>query len=157
MHDAVLSIAKKYNIDRSHLKKDGPLLQLLGTEWGRNTIDQDVWVKALEFTRFLACRENSVDVFIVEDLRFKNEFNGFLPNYGPVMKVRLECPKEVRMQRAEMWRPNDNHPSETDLDDYAAQGKFDLLFNTDQEDTETIVNEIMRRVEDARALEETGP
>lgn len=156
MHDAVLQIAKKYNIDRSHLKKDGPLLQLLGTEWGRNTIHENVWVQALEYTRLLACKENSVDIFIVEDLRFKNEFHGFTGDLGPVLKVRLECPREIRMQRVEMWRPNDTHPSETDLDEYVVQGKFDLVFHTDQESTEVVVNEIMRRIADARTLELPG-
>ena len=43
MHDAVLKILSKYNIERN-IVKDGTLLQLLGTEWGRNTIDQNIWV-----------------------------------------------------------------------------------------------------------------
>ena len=111
--------------------KDGPLLQYLGTEWGRKTIADDVWVQCARGAvktfhnalGFLAGRT----VAIVSDCRFRNEFDAF----PEALRVRLECPKSARQQRAEMWRNNDTHPSEIDLDDYVYQGKFDLIFNTD--------------------------
>jgi len=46
MHDQCLRVLKERGIRRD-IKKDGRLLQLLGTEWGRETIDDNVWVDCL--------------------------------------------------------------------------------------------------------------
>ncbi len=117
MHNACLGVLSRAGIRRD-IKKDGPLLQLLGTEWGRKTIDENIWVKVLRGRAEKVA--NDVEhlfetlVVLVGDCRFKNEIDAF----PDAIKVRLHCPKEVRMKRCEMWRENDTHPSEVDLDDY---------------------------------------
>lgn len=110
----------------SHLEiKDGPMLQWLGTEWGRKTIADDVWVQCAQGAVNLL--GNSLDTLVIfSDCRFKNEFDAF-PN---ALRIRLECPKSIRQERAEMWRDNDTHQSEIDLDDHVLHGKFDMIFDT---------------------------
>lgn len=138
MHDFCRGILVDAGVDPIHKVKDGNLLQLLGTEWGRNTIDKDVWVKIVDGQikqMGEALRHNNPEstqkfVFLISDGRFENEFDFFTR----ALRVRLECPEEVRKSRAQkstMWRDNTNHPSEVGLDKYADEGRFDLVFHTD--------------------------
>ena len=126
MHDAVLKILHRYWPDRG-LKKDGPLLQVLGTQWGRETIDQDVWVKVL---RSKIKRDFESDQYcgliVIGDCRFENEFDAF----PDALRVRLYCPEKERKERCEMWRENKTHASEIGLDQYYLNGKFDLVLTT---------------------------
>lgn len=145
MHDACREILNKYMpVDLS--KKDGNLLQLLGTEWGRKTLGDDVWVKIAQKNVDIVFNYLNDDshraFFIFQDCRFENEFDAF----PEALKVRLWCSEPVRKRRAEMWRENTNHPSETGLDAYQAQNKFDLLFYTEGESVEYIVNKILEEL-----------
>lgn len=111
--------------------KDGKLLQLLGTEWGRNTVGPDIWVDACrgEIKKTIQFYEEHGFqrlVIVIADARFPNEFYGF----NEALRVRLECTRDVRKVRAEMWRENEMHPSEIGLDDYVHAGKFDMIFDT---------------------------
>lgn len=129
MHDLVLNVLNQYWPDRG-LKKDGPLLQVLGTEWGRNTVDQDIWVKIVKEKIIQLTIQNKHYenlLFIIGDCRFTNEFDLF----DEALRVRLECHEAIRKQRCSMWRENTQHPSEIGLDGYV--GKFDLVFNTGDE------------------------
>lgn len=131
MHDSCLKILSEYGIKRD-IVKDGPLLQLLGSDWGRKTINEDVWVNcAKEKIKQLIKiqeKENSFvsKLFIITDSRFPNEFD----DYENALRVRLECAKEIRQKRCETWRDKDDHISETALDEYAEQGRFDLKLDT---------------------------
>lgn len=53
--------------------KDRHLLQWLGTEWGRNTIDKDIWVKLwiADIQRY--SQENPEAILVCDDCRFDNE------------------------------------------------------------------------------------
>jgi energy-coupling factor transporter ATP-binding protein EcfA2 len=124
MHDMVLEVGKKYGF--KPMKKDGPLLQLIGTEWGRKTRGEDVWIKACQ-CEVKKLGKAGVQVIIIEDCRFKNEFHCFPRSH----KVRLMASKSARKARADSWRTNDQHPSETDLDLYEDLNKFDLMINTE--------------------------
>jgi len=131
MHDACLKILESRNIFRPEVKKDGPLLQLLGTEWGRLTIDKNIWVECLqgeinnEIKKMGNTQCKTLYIFIT-DCRFPNEFDGVTDAY----RVRLECDREIRKSRADGWRESDTHLSETALDEYSAAGKFDLTLDT---------------------------
>lgn len=123
-------------------EKDGLLLQLLGTEWGRKTFGDDVWVNFAKIS--MESQQLQVQpkelVFVLDDARFPNEFDAF-PH---ALRVRLECPEEVRKARAVGWRDWTQHPSEVGLDSYAQQGKFDKLFWTNGSQTaEQIAAEIV--------------
>lgn len=132
MHNYCRGILADAGIDVKHPVKDGNLLQLLGTEWARKTIDENVWVNTLRgrINKLLVMRNYGEErvTFIVADCRFRNEFDA----YPEALRVRLRCPEEERKKRAEMWRENTNHPSETDLDEYDSLGLFDMYFDTDK-------------------------
>ena len=133
MHDAIRAIQDKYSIPKTE-SKDGLLLQLLGTEWGRQSIGANVWVDALkanmkktsEHFREMFPNEFKI-LFIVEDTRFKNEFDAF----PDAFKVRLEAGREIRKSRCESFRDREDHPSEIELDSYLAEDKFDTVCYTD--------------------------
>lgn len=142
---AVHAVLKQYGIERP--EKDGPLLQLIGTEYGRTHLGEDVWVDCIEHVRKQIAP--MTDFLIIDDLRFENEFNKPTTEYGKVFRVRLECNRDERKRRCDLtgtWRADEHHKSEVSLDVYSAAGKFDMLFNTDIVNTKMIVTEILRKV-----------
>jgi len=143
MHDLCLGVLDKYGIKRPNVKIDGPLLQLLGTEWGRNQIHQDVWVNILR-NRINLLFQGMPDLFgkrivIVDDMRFPNEFDPF----ESALRVRFECDRELRKARAEKWRENENHPSEIALDEYAKEGKFGVYCDTGKYGQSDVINHLV--------------
>jgi hypothetical protein len=131
LHEYILNKMEGWT-GKPRVPKDGPLLQLLGTEWGRETIDQDLWVKIAlrEISKYDESHPDSKNLVIIDDGRFPNEFD----NCTESLRVRLECPEEVRKARCPAWRDNTNHLSEIALDEYAAAGKFDLYLDTSGDD-----------------------
>lgn len=149
MHGSVLSILHKY-IPPRPIKKDGYLLQLLGTEWGRNTIDSNIWVTCLKSKmKLLSLSKYPSDTwyFIIGDCRFENEFNAFPDNNFPnVLKVRLVAAEDIRKSRCSMWRENTTHISETALDNYYNANKFDLCLATDEQTVSECIEIINQRL-----------
>jgi hypothetical protein len=153
MHDHCIEVLEKYGI-RRNIIKDGALLQLIGTEWGRNTIDQNIWVKcAQSWYQQLPAHGDMFGpvIALIDDLRFKNEFTAF--EGRDVIKVRIECAREIRRSRSESWRENELHISEIDLDDWS--DKFDLVLNSAFMSTDVIVNAIVREINE-RISERSG-
>lgn len=145
MHDAVLGILEQYGIERG--PKDRDLLQLIGTEYGREMIDTNIWVKCAQKEVELIKESSLSNTFIVfDDLRFKNEFNAFKSMPGTTI-VRLVASEEVRRQRANKFPENPNHQSEIDLDDIP-DAQFDLVIRTDgaKEDKEKHIYNSAREV-----------
>lgn len=109
------------------------MLQLLGTECGRNIIHPQIWVNSLmskyvcscrhrlpsedgiAHVEFEECREPN---WIITDVRFPNEADAILAKGGLVIRVNRNSyePKE------------EEHRSETALDDYT---KFSAVMNVD--------------------------
>lgn len=145
MHDKVREVLKSYGYDNGYEYdvKDGPLLQLLGTEWGR-ALDENIWVKLCKLgaESFVESAKSAeyYPVVIIDDCRFKNEFDAF----PEALRVRLECSEDTRKGRAEMWRDRTTHPSEVDLDDWVI--KFDMVFNTGVQSQDSVVEMICERV-----------
>lgn len=129
MQDAVWGVMAKYGYHMKDIKgvKDGPLLQLLGTQWGRNTINENVWA---DLVRRAAESEtkNPDTIVLIDDARFTNEFDTFQDAF----KIRIRCPRDLRKERCEMWREDENHASETGLDAYDEAGKFDLYIDAEK-------------------------
>lgn len=142
MHDAVLKVLASYGVVRPELVKDGPLLQLLGTEWGRKTIDENIWVDLVRNST----QECGADFVVIDDARFENEFNAF--GAPRCLRVRLEAPQEVRKSRCSMWRDVTDHPSEVSLDAYASDRMFDLYLDTENQTKEENVTKIMEAIKD---------
>jgi phosphomevalonate kinase len=129
MHDTLLPLLVQLGMrDADDKKKDGDLLQVLGTEYGRKKYGENVWCRLLD-KKVTEAQAAGFKTVIIDDCRFRSELDYFKqPN---VVRIRLECPEKVRKSRCAAWRDNTLHPSETDLDEYAKEGKFDLYVNTD--------------------------
>lgn len=127
MHDAVLTIARNSGIKVKDI--DADLLQILGTEWGRSKLGEDVWVGALYHNAMKFFEVNRDSAIVIEDCRFENELNTFSGLSVDVVKVKLIAPEELRKQRCgPKWRENTEHPSETGLDHVE---DWNWMFNTD--------------------------
>jgi len=105
-------------------KKDRKLLQTVGTEAGRNALDEDIWVKRfvqdtqiVQMTRKLLNMEEIG--FVCDDCRFPNEHK-ILSESGWV-GLYLDVPDEIRKERLTK-RDGDaqvttlQHSSETSID-----------------------------------------
>lgn len=55
--------------------------QTLGTEWGRSCIHKNVWMNRLELAIERSTRNGGCAKFVVDDLRFDNEYN-FIKQFG---------------------------------------------------------------------------
>jgi cytidylate kinase len=139
MHDMVLAYMAEEGFEVP--VKDGLLLQLLGTDWGRAVFGPYVWVKCASF-EYRRIRKTVSEytkptiyqktvVFLIDDLRFKTELEGFREDG---FTVRLEAARDVRKSRADSWRDNETHQSEVDLDD--CLDFFDAVIRTDKQANE---------------------
>lgn len=79
------------------------LLQTLGTEWGRNMVDQNIWIKLLRVRLIEHLTDSAVTPLVVDDLRFDNE-----------AEMIRELGGEVWHLDRRSFKPdnNDNHVSE---------------------------------------------
>jgi len=114
MHGRVLSVLRQYGVETK--KKDGRLLQLLGTEWGRSTYGPDLWVQILENRLIDYTKEPLGDrgrFVVVDDARFENElalamrWRRMHADAWDVLTVRLEAPAGMRaiLRRAGVSSP----------------------------------------------------
>jgi len=123
MHNRVLGVIAGHGL--SVPEKDGKLLQLLGTEWGRVVYGENIWVDIARKRIELFMTGTGKRVAIIDDCRFKNELFGF----PEAFKVRLVCDRDTRKGRADAWRDTENHQSEIDLDDVDSS-EFDVVLDT---------------------------
>lgn len=99
---------------RDRRQKDSPLpsygvsprrlLQTLGTEWGRVTVDPDLWVRAalVEWQRAAA---DGVDTIVVPDVRFPNEARAIRDHGGEVWLVHRPDVAPVEAHASEQGIP----------------------------------------------------
>jgi adenylate kinase family enzyme len=146
LHNVIWDKMGEYGLKKDkYLKKgekiDGPLLQVLGSDWGRK-MDQNLWISII---RERIKQEGRDKFIIIDDCRFPNELSPTTRAF--VVRVRLEASEEVRRSRADKWRDNVNHISETALDGFEKQ--FDFIFSTEGNAEETIpamIEKIMKKV-----------
>lgn len=86
----------------------GEILQKLGTDAIRNNLHTDAWILAT-----LANYKPSIDNIIICDMRFPNEAQAIKDRGGFLIRIEGDPLK----QQGDGTR-DDNHPSETALDDY---------------------------------------
>jgi hypothetical protein len=60
------------------------IMQLLGTEWGRNTIHKDVWI------RMWQSRQSFFPYVVADDVRFPNEYEAIVREGGLMLKIERE-------------------------------------------------------------------
>lgn len=121
LHNLIYGKLSEYGVRPK--KIDGTLMQLLGAHL-RDTHDDKLWVKIVRHDIEKALKEPRA-VVVIDDLRYKNEAKTWLRH--EMCLVRLECPERVRKKRAEKWRKDTEHASETELD---FQKFWDLTFDT---------------------------
>lgn len=104
MTDAVQKeiIIPKYNASPRKI------LQTLGTEWGRELIDNNIWVNAWR-TKAMDMTLKGVELIVVDDLRFHNEADVIKAIGGVV----------IRVERSSVKYGSDNHASECSSDIYS--------------------------------------
>lgn len=140
LHDACLPLLKTFGVRSDEMKKDGDLLQILGTEYGRKKLGEDVWVRC--FTKkvndYLATDERNI--VVNDDCRFVNEFESF---HNDAHMVRLIAPESVRMERCSYWRDSVDHASETALDEYERKQMFHACVNTELATPQDTLNELL--------------
>lgn len=142
MHKALLPLLEEYGLrEKDSDTKDGELLQVLGTEYGRKKYGPNVWADITR--RRVQEQSTAYEYAVIDDCRFRTEFDAFPMG----LKVWLNCPMEVRKGRAEYWRDNTEHPSERDLDLYVEEKRFDLVINTEKNTAEETLKELFRAIE----------
>jgi hypothetical protein len=137
----------KYNYDITKIKLTPRLLlQLLGTECGRQIIHPNIWINSL-FSDYKPTTNNLNSLYpnwIITDVRFKNELEAIKNKNSITIKVIRPC-KECGLSRNH--KPDCNigiseHLSEKDLDN----AKFDFVINNNRTIDDLIINvkEILR-------------
>lgn len=102
-----MGVPSSYIFDRALKEHDVPsfgasyrkLAQTLGTEWGRQLIGQDTWVRVLE-TRLMALQRRP-DVLIITDVRMQNEADWITTRGGMLVLVERKGIAGVRPHESE--------------------------------------------------------
>lgn len=118
-------IPKNYTLIQDYLPTPRLLLQLIGTECGRNIIHPNIWVNSLmsEYKPTNDCQQHSDGLFYTDE-HGENEVIPIYPNWI-IPDVRFHNEIEViKKMGGYIWRIErsgiliDKHPSETALDNY---------------------------------------
>lgn len=85
------------------------MLQTLGTEWGRGTLGDDVWIKHL-FRRIADF--GTTESFVITDVRFANEAQAIRSRGGHIIEIvrptpLAGVPSEARQHSSEAGIPDD--------------------------------------------------
>jgi len=123
--------------------KDRRLLQLLGAKM--REIDKDVWIKYL----ILNVKRNNLQPFIIDDVRFVNEYNLIKQSFPNFKVFKLVTDEEQRMNIYEKLygrKPTNeeiNDPTETDIDNIS----FDEIIINDykKETCEKTIDKIIEK------------
>ena len=102
-----MGVPSSYIFDRDLKEMDVPgfaasyrkLAQTLGTEWGRQMIDPNVWVRVLE-TRLMGLQRKP-DVLIITDVRMQNEADWITSRGGIIVRVERKGLRSVRPHSSE--------------------------------------------------------
>jgi hypothetical protein len=109
-------------------QKDRVLLQKLGLNM--RDVRESVWVD------YVINNLKPNDYYVLDDLRYKNELDA-LKKAGFIL-VRIEASRDIRERRIPNTFPKDeNHLSETDLDDYDG---WDVVIDNNNNDLYSFLN-----------------
>mgnify|MGYP003318206030 FL=1 len=90
------------------------MLQTLGTEWGRASVDPDIWVKAaMREAEYFMHTDSKV---IFDDVRFANE----------AVAIQQAGGKVYRVSRKDFEVSNDTHISELGLPEELIDGEVEI-------------------------------
>jgi hypothetical protein len=80
------------------------LLQTLGTEWGRQMVRQDIWLR-VAFWRWEQLASGGVSLIVVTDVRFQNEARLIRENGGEVWMIHRPGVEPVAAHSSEAGLP----------------------------------------------------
>ena len=115
-------------------------LQKYGTEVGRSKYGEDIWIKSVEmwmkiFNDRVPKKDNLV--FIISDVRFKNEAEWIEKNNGLLIRIKAPNRNIKRIVEEKIDISKINHISEIDLDDY----NFNNIINNDNIEEKLLINQ----------------
>jgi len=128
-------IKKELTFERTFVKKDDEsrrIMQLCGTEYGRDKFGEDIWIKYIDLWITLH-QSRGITRFIITDVRFPNEVEYIRNKGGKVFRIlapirnKLAIKKETEGDIEKMYQIS-HHISETCLDTYR---KFDAYIDND--------------------------
>lgn len=104
-----LGVPAHYMTDRQLKEQDVPgfnasyrhMAQTLGTEWGRQCMGSNFWLRHLEMRINQACDARKVDFVFVTDVRFPNEANWVREHRGTIVHVDRPGLQRVREHDSE--------------------------------------------------------
>lgn len=102
------------------------IVQTIGTEWGREMIHKDVWVKMWEST------QRRFSHVVVDDMRFPNEYEAVKKHNAVLVKIERDDAK---------GKNKETHESEGALDDFC----FDFTIDNNGS-LDNLKNQIMKIV-----------
>lgn len=135
-----VNVMTKYNVSYHDLyiektQDTRKLLQIEGTEKGRNVYGVNVWINSLK--NWIDIFNNrGIEHFVITDVRFQNELQ-FIKNNGIVIKVVAPNRTHERLLSESGGDPTvyntlKNHSSECDLDNLS-DSEFDLVYHNDDD------------------------
>ena len=95
------------NIPISYLGKSvNQLLQTLGTEWGRNLVAEDVWVKMASIAAGDTQRRFGREGIVFSDVRYENEAEFIIANGGKVICIEAGRGVKINEHSSEQGIPD---------------------------------------------------
>jgi hypothetical protein len=123
------------------------LLQKEGTEFGRNTLGDDIWIRYLD-NWVNVYNSRGITDFICSDVRFVNEIE-YIKRKGGII-IKIDAPKrnlERLLQESrgdpEILNKLKNHISECELDNLS-NDNYDLIIKNDIEDVLPNTDEFLK-------------
>lgn len=146
-----VNVMTKYDISYKDLyetktQETRKLLQLEGTELGRNVHGQDIWIKYYD-NWIKVLKNRGVDYIITCDVRFQNEFSYLKGKNSIIVKLVAPIRHHNRILKESngdinIYNQFKNHISECDLDN-VSYDQFNIVINNDPEiDKQCIMEKI---------------
>ena len=138
-----IDVMNKYNLsyedvfDRKTLATRD-ILQLEGTENGREKRGADVWIKYVaSWIAIFAAR--GIEHFLIPDVRFRNEAEWILSQGGIIVKINAPDRHEEHCRTKNILPDKIMHSSETELDEWDG---YNLFINNRKCNIEKVANEV---------------
>ena len=119
------------------------MLQMVGTELGRNVYGQKVWCNTLKAWMDMFSYHWGVHKFVIPDIRFVNELE-MLEDFNG-LKIRIKAPE--RSASSILDTTQRAHPSEAEMDTIIDDA-FDVIIHNDPKDEATVEDQLIRGLED---------
>lgn len=147
-----INIMSKYDVHYNDLyekktQNTRKLLQLEGTELGRNKLGNDIWIKYYNNWLKIFKKRNNTDIILTPDLRFQNEMDYLKSKNSIIIKIVSPDRHHNRLLiesngNKEIYNQFKNHISECDLDNIS-DDNFDLiLYNDPNNNMETEIKKL---------------